>query len=170
MHYLPTFVPGETYKNSRSIVEHFDFRQPADAQVFRITIMNSSGESGFSVQVREDMFEIALLIFYLFRVTCSFGDETRFKMNQNARDHVWLYFGNEICREAIENPDTQNFILRALLQRGTYVFIEFLDSRRSLIELLQDVAVFEIEGFESERKLTPNNWGWLFPRMEPGKA
>ena len=156
----PKFIPGDIEGNSKKIIEYFGLSQLEDVGIQRVTILNSDGETGVSFYVDEETLRTSLFLFYLYTMGRFFGDDPRFKMDHDLRNLVWVYYGREICGDAQSGHDTQHFIVKALLKEGAYVFLELMNSRRTIEDMIASVAPFE----DMAPRAGSNEWSWVFPR------
>jgi hypothetical protein len=133
---LPVFDASDNVGNIEKLMEYFvryfDFKGSSNCSVNRYTINSSLGSSVTGSKVLDE-YGLTLLLHYLFLLSIPANDKLdikqgeirEFQMTYVTQALAFTYFGTSVSSEAIENRDTENFAIRALLSDGAKIFLEF---------------------------------------------
>ena len=133
---LPVFDDSDREGNvdrlMKYFVSHFGFKDHSDCSFNRYTINSSLGSSVTGSKVLDEH-SLTLLLYHLFLLSVPGSDKSdvkhgeigEFQMTYITQARAFTYFGASVSSEAIENKDTENFVIRALLSDGAKIFLEF---------------------------------------------
>lgn len=116
-----SFNPRDLNGNAEQLVKFFRYKSEADVQVAKFTIETS--DEKIEEVVRVGKYKSALFLLYLSILIMA--EHSKFTMNARLRDFAKNYFGEEICRDAIVNPNTKHTTVRALFKDGAVVSLSF---------------------------------------------
>ena len=109
------FVPGDLSGNAQRLVTFFGLKSEDEVPVGSFAISSDDFES--SITVEKGKYKSALFIWYLCQLVCDISEKARFTFafTGDMRDMTFVYFGDDICNDAITNPESKHTTVQKLL-------------------------------------------------------
>lgn len=109
------FARNNLKANALMLEGRFDLDRERDVKVASFSV--SAGENDETVYVDEGKYKSALLLLYL----AELAEGDQFFMNDDYREIVREYYGDDLCADAETNEETTHTTIRDLLSDGQVI-------------------------------------------------
>lgn len=113
------FNPNDFIGNVNQLIQLFRYKKESDVQVTRFVI-ESPNNKKLDVMVGDGKYKSAIFLLYLSILEMN----ERIIMTERLRKLTRNYFGEELCQDAIKNPE-KHVTIRNLLMEDAIVFLSF---------------------------------------------
>lgn len=110
----PIFRADDMNGNIARLLVYLGFEKESDVPV-RQFIVTSDGGLPEATRVQQGKYRSALLLYYLASMTAYEDDNPMFTLTSKMRRVIENFFGHELCRQAMTDPDTVHQTIKKLL-------------------------------------------------------
>ncbi len=113
---------GDINGNTLRLIKYFGFKEEQDVPIKSFEIETNGSSTGL-VLACKGKYKSALFLLYLSELTFNTQPEigAGFHMNSTFRKLTVVYFGDDLCNDAMNNPQTKHTTIRDLLADGRVI-------------------------------------------------